>query len=97
MEKDALVLVIWPYNESFPAVVGRKVYYGDPISHMSIDGTRRSNEAGMFFGGNISDEKAKQMINNSKIDYVIGRSSVDKYSFLNKVYWEGDVGVYKTN
>ena len=62
---------------------------------MSINGIKRGDEAGKFFGGGLDEKEAMEMMSQNGIDYVIGGNVAGGYSFLGEIYKNGNLGLYK--
>ncbi len=94
---ESIFLVRWPYNESFPAITGRRVYYGDPISHMTIDGNKKTQEALQILDGVLTEVEAKDLIQKNNISHILaaGGGGFEKYTFIKKIYERENISLYE--
>ncbi len=85
--KEALFLVQWPMNLSFPGITGRKVFHAyDPTT---LDFATKDKEAYDFFAGNLSEEEMGALLDKYHIDYVLGywwNPKLDKFGRLKRIY-----------
>lgn len=95
--KDNLFLSQWVFNESLPALTGRKVFYGDRVSHMTLNAAEKTVLASDFLGGRMTEAKAEKFLLQNKIDYVLASptSYFNSYPFLKKIYSAETVSLYK--
>lgn len=65
-------LVYWPFNSSFPAYTGRRVFQGHPL--LTIDNEYKEKKLFEFFDGKMSEEQAKLFLHDNGITQVVGYS-----------------------
>ena len=93
-DKD-ITLVTWPYDESFPALTGRRGFMGH--MHLTIDPDRKNQEAFQFFDARIDDAAMHKFLSDNGITYVLGFTSVTKIikPFMQIVYQNPLLTLYK--
>lgn len=96
----ARFLVQYPYNESFPALTGRKAVWGDPISHLTLDAATKTAIATKFFDGSYGTGEALEVLRLHRVTHVLVFSSnhaIDKYPFLHLVMESANVKLFEVS
>ncbi|MCL4339416.1 hypothetical protein M1271_07065 [Patescibacteria group bacterium] len=91
-----IILAQWPFNESFPALTGRKSFFGYNL--YTINSAQKEKDIFAFFDGKMSPEEVKNMLAGYKIDYILGYpwiAKIDSYPFLKKVFQNNILALYK--
>lgn len=94
--KNSLYLVQWPFNEPFPALTGRKSFYGSFLNTHNF--WEKTAELFKLFDGKMSQDQAKQFIQSYKIDYVLVSSwnkNITGLPFIKEIYFNELLGIYK--
>lgn len=93
----SIFIMPWVLNESFPAFTGRRVYYGDAVSHLTINSAEKTNKAMEFLDGKMTEDEISTFFERGNISYVLNfnNGQYEKYPFLKKVYSNPVVSVYK--
>lgn len=93
-ENDAF-LVMWPYNNSFAGLTGRREFNGHPL--MTIDAKRKDDIAWQFFSGTVSQQDMQKLLQENHITYVIAYPSTFSPSlyFLQTVYSNQALSLYR--
>ncbi len=103
--KAVLTSPATPLGVIVPVIVDRKVYLGNFIA--TPDYNNKTVIAHQFYEGLMSNEKAKQLVAENNIGYVIlssldtnrygnyKASALEAYSFLKKIYENKEVKIYK--
>jgi hypothetical protein len=65
-----IFLVYWPFNSSFPALTGRRVYDGHPL--LTINEEEKARQLFNFFDGKMSPVEAHHFLKANGITKVIG-------------------------
>lgn len=89
-------LVIWPFNWSFPAVTGRRVFEGHNL--LTIDYEKKEKETREFFFGNMEKREMQELLTREKIDYIMTypwTRNIDELEMVEKIYDSGYLAVYK--
>lgn len=85
--KENIFLVQWPFNESFPALTGRKSFIGFYL--LTIDADKKGDMIYKFFDGKMTDEEMKEFLYKYKINYLLGypwNPKIDKLPFVKRLY-----------
>jgi len=92
-------LISWPYQLSFPALMGRKTYWGDPL--MTIRSQEKEKEAVQFFYlPDISNEYRAEFLINNGINYVLeypGHDTLKNLGLLEKIDSNSQATLYKVS
>jgi hypothetical protein len=90
-----VVLVTWPYDESFPGLTGRRGFMGNP--DQTINPELKNQQAYYFFDAKISEEEMHAFLLNNKITYVLSFTGVTKIQkpFLEVTYQNPTLTLYK--
>lgn len=94
--KDSVFLVQWPYNESFPALTGRKTLFGFYL--LTIDAAAKERNAFAFFDGKLTDEEARAMLRVYGVDFVLvypWTPKVQTMPFLKKLHENNQLVLYE--
>ncbi len=95
---DDTFLVIWPFNWSYPAITGRRVYEGHNL--LTVDYYRKEKLASDFFFGDMDKEKMQELLQTEKIDYVLTypwTRNVNDMPLLEKIYDNHTLAIYRVN
>lgn len=93
---DSLFLVQSPYHWSFPALTGRKSFFGYEL--FTIDAQTKNQEAFGFFGEAMGEEEMRKLLKKYGIDYIFVTSSnsqLVRLSFVEKFYQNSVVTLFK--
>lgn len=93
---DDTFLVIWPFNWSFPAITGRRVFEGHSL--LTIDYEKKAKQASDFFFGQTEEKQMQELLDREKIDYIVAypwTRNMDKLSKVKKIYDNGYMAVYR--
>lgn len=90
-------LVQWPLNQSFPALTGKKVLYGDPISNMTLNAHEKAMFTIGFLDATLSVGEVKSAMRQYGITHVIAYKGMkyEKYDFLKKLHETANVSLYE--
>lgn len=89
-------LVIWPFNWSFPAVTGRRVFEGHNL--LTVDHEKKEKETREFFFGNMEKREMQELLTREKIDYIMTypwTRNIDELEMVEKIYDSGYLAVYR--
>lgn len=78
--KDDIFLIAWPYNESFPALTGRKTFFGFDL--LTIDHAKKLTAAYQIIDGKVTVSQAQEILVANRIKYVMVFSSRDNIARL---------------
>lgn len=95
-EKNDVFLVQWPFNETFPALTGRKSFFGFYL--LTIDSAEKERLAFQFFEGKLDSVEVWKFFARYNISYVIGypwTPKINEFPFLTKIYENRMLGLYK--
>lgn len=93
-DKD-VVLATWPFDDSFPALTGRRGFMGHPL--LTINSDKKIQEAYYFFDAKIDDAAMHTFLSDNHITYVLEFTSVTKIAkpFMQAVYRNPLLTLYK--
>lgn len=80
--RDDIFLVAWPYNESFPALTGRKTFFGFDL--LTIDHKKKLAAAYQIIDGKVTVSRAQEILAANRIKYVMVFPSRDNIARLSK-------------
>ena len=94
---EGIFLMPWVLNESFPAFTGKRVYYGDSVSHLTINADEKMKNAFLFLDGKMGGEETKTFFDKGKIKYVLDFHNAlhEKNPLLKKIYTNGNMDLYE--
>lgn len=95
-DEKSIYLVQWPFDETFPALTGRKSFYGYYM--LTINSSEKEQKAFSFLDGKMTDDEAKAFLNLYKINFIITypwKPKINDYTFINRVGGNGFLGVYR--
>ncbi len=101
---NSVVLAEITAGNYIPAYAGDYVYFGQSNT---VDYNRKGGEVDRFFKGEMTKEEAKELIRNGRINYIffsiqekevsVGHPPTDFYPFLQPVYQNSLVTIYRTD
>ncbi|MCD4705513.1 hypothetical protein K8R61_00340, partial [bacterium] len=102
VQKDETIFSPILIGNVLPGIATKKVYAGHWAETTNFE--YKANKIIWFFITNKSDEQKKEFLKNSRIDYIfysnleknIGAFNPDEKEYLEKVYDNGKVKIYKT-
>ncbi len=82
-----IFLLPWPINHIFPGLTGNVSYFGDELSHMTINAKQKNDQSYALFDGKMSEQDAYSFLTSNNIKYIYSFSyhPISKYSFLRSV------------
>ncbi|MCL4339421.1 hypothetical protein M1271_07090 [Patescibacteria group bacterium] len=101
---NSVVLAEITAGNYIPAYAGNFVYFGQSNT---VDYNRKGGEVDRFFKGEMTQDEAKELFRNGRIDYVFfsvqekevsgGHPPTDFYPFLQPIYQNSLVTIYRTD
>ena len=94
--KRDIFLVVWPFNEAFPGLTGRKTLFGYEL--FTINYQEKMTRAFAVIDGKMGEDELKRTLSVYKINYLLMYSSSQyfrKFPFLKEVYKNPTVTLYR--
>lgn len=73
-------LVTWPYNEMFPAITGKRTYYGHPL--LTIRQEEKAARAVSLFTGTLTPAEMAAFLTENHITYIITTADNPRFASL---------------
>lgn len=97
-KEDNIFLLPWPYNESFPALTGRKTFFGYRL--FTIYAEAKGRYTSLFYSASESGDDMMYFLKRYNIDFVLAFTSqahLQNLPFLKKVYSNNLMVLYKVD
>jgi len=95
---EDVFLVLWPYNESFPALTGRKTFFGYEL--FTINHQEKMTKAFEIIDGKMGEAELGKTLAYYQIKYLVmysGNNYFKKFPFLKAVYSNPMTIIYKVD
>lgn len=95
---ESVFLVQWPYNESFPALTGRKSTFGFELN--TIDYETKMKDTFDIIDGKLSADEAEKIVRKYNIEYIMvyaENNYVKTLPFLRRLYSNPILAIDKVN
>src|SRR3990167_8523592 len=91
-----IFLVVWPFNESFPALTGRKTLFGYEL--FTINYQEKMTRVFAIIDGKMGEDELKRTLSVYKINYLLMYSPSEyfrKFPFFKEVYKNPTITIYR--
>ncbi|OGG00675.1 hypothetical protein A2153_05865 [Candidatus Gottesmanbacteria bacterium RBG_16_38_7b] len=91
-----MFLVVWPINESFPALTARKTLFGYEL--FTLDYPEKMREGFAIIDGKYTQDELKKTLNIYRIKYLFMYSWNNyfrQFTFLREVYKNPEITIYE--